>query len=208
MAKSKRKRIVEKELPSRRLSRRLNNLQENGIPVRSSLRLKQSSEEKSSPTNNVAASITQSAKVASRSRKWNSSLSVYDIDYRMSKKQRNEVVSPSQLCSQIEHESISLSPVELNREFENVINAKGNAKKNISLFHNENDSLSESFDESINKSPIVDCEEIMSNIDSENDMDVTNIDSVETVENIPSKVGVNIKDKWRLATFPGEWLKH
>ena len=81
MARSKRKHIVDEESPPRCLSRRLNNLQEDGTPVRSSLHLQQASEKKSSARKNLAVSITQSAKVASRSRKRDSSKSMFDIDY-------------------------------------------------------------------------------------------------------------------------------
>ena len=185
MAKSKRKHIDDKELPPHRLSRRLNNLQGNGMPVRSSLRLQQASEVNSSSTNNVAASITQSAKIASRSRKRNSSKSMYDIDYRKFKKQRNEMVSPSQICSETDHDSNTLSPVQLDIEFETMINSKGNENRNKSLFYSENDSNSESL-EDINKSSIVDCEESMIYIDSDNDMDVAHNDNVESIKHILS----------------------
>ena len=68
MAKSKRKCTVDDETPPRRLSRRINNLQEDGTPVRSSLRLREASEREGSARKNLAVSITQSAKVASRSK--------------------------------------------------------------------------------------------------------------------------------------------
>ena len=112
----------------------------------------------------MAVSITQSAKVASRSRKRKSSKYIYDIDYHRPKKSRNEVVSPSQIISQAEDESTKLSPIVLDREFETNYVEKGIAEKNIRTFNDENESNSESFHDSLHNSSTIDSEKRMSYI--------------------------------------------
>ena len=129
MPQSKRKRNhnVDDDESPRRYSRRLNTLKEDGTPVRRSARLAKDSNNFKSQTKNspmktsarksLAISITQSARITSRSRKRKVSSSMYDLDYREKTKQKNLLVSPSQLSNQDINETILLSPVELDNEY-------------------------------------------------------------------------------------------
>ena len=74
MVKSKRKLNDDEETSPRRCSRRLNELQEDGTPVRRSTRLRNGSNRSKSPENKSArkklvVSITQSARVPSKAKK-------------------------------------------------------------------------------------------------------------------------------------------
>ena len=185
MAKSKRKRTVDDETPPRRLSRRINNLQEDGTPVRSSLRLREASEREGSARKNLAVSITQSAKVASRFKKRKKYKSIYDLDYHRQKQQRNEIVSPSQINNLAEDESTNLNPIVLDSEFETFV-VNGISDKNIRKINDGNESNSESFNDCIHNSPTVDSEKSMSYMESESEVEVNMNDNLEDVEAPPS----------------------
>ena len=150
----------------RRLSSRLNNLQRDGTPVRTSDPLNKSLNSKKSARKNLAVSITQSARIASRSRKRKISTSMYELDYREKRKSKNLFISPSQISNHNINEMIQLSPVELDNEYEidpnpkgirevnsRLINvnfiAEGIVEKKIRIFNAGNESNSESYHDRI-----------------------------------------------------------
>ena len=187
-------------LTPHRFSSRLNNLQRDGTPVRRSDHINNSSHRKISARKNLAVSITQSARIASRSRKRKVSSSIYDLDYCEKTKQKNLLVSPSQLSNQDINETILLSPVELDNEYvinsnpkeisksnRRIINADSitekNVEQNLRIFNEKNESISEFYYDGLCNSQIINSEK--SHSESESDMEVTVNDNIEDGEAPP-----------------------
>ena len=146
MPKSKRKRHHnddDDESP-RRYSRRLNTLKEDGTPVRRSARLAKDSNNFKSQTKNstmktsarksLAISITQSARIASRSKSKKSRKS-YELKYRSDKSNNLNpklLVSQSQETNNNSNDAVAIVPRNLEEQFLNGLKRKSSQNSHIS----------------------------------------------------------------------------
>ena len=146
MPQSKRKRHHnddDDESP-RRYSRRLNTLKEDGTPVRRSARLAKDSNNFKSQTKNspmktsarksLAISITQSARIASRS-KSKKSRKTFHLNYRSDKSNNlnsNLLVSQSQETNNNSNDAIAIVPRNLEEQFLNGLKRKSSQNSHIS----------------------------------------------------------------------------
>ena len=141
--------------PQRRLSRRLNYLQEDGTPVRTSPRHRKTVKNYSSPSRNPVRSITQSARIPSRSKSKTQKKSMYDLQY-FKDKRKSMFVSPTQ-PSKDEIEDVNvLKPILLDEEnssYCSTVNFECNLNDSADVYHSD---IEEDNDSSINDEISVD----------------------------------------------------
>ena len=103
---------------SPRRSRRLNNLLEDGSPVRRSTRLANNSVPGNNSRRDIAVSITQSARIPSRSKSKNKRKSRFDLVYHRKKTKRVQFISQSQTSNDGSISEEEQIPIALDTDFQ------------------------------------------------------------------------------------------
>ena len=166
--------------PPRRFSRRLNQLQKDGSPVRKSLRVMENAQKSSPPRRSLVNSITQSARIPSRTKKKSNGTSCYSLEYH-AKRTNDKSISPSQHGNEFAEDLESLNPMELDNEFQHDSN---DSKVTCETIDNVDDNVS-CFDDKISRA---------NTIPSKTDENREDNDSFFDAEIISSKCLLNLDD--------------